>query len=123
MLRLFILLILFALPAYGQEDALLDQAQEKRARALFSMVKCSTCTAESIKESQTHFAAEQRQKIRQEIAAGHSDEEILAMIRKEHGEHMILQPKFAANTLLLWLLPLLALGAGLSIIMRMRKAQ
>lgn len=93
-LGLFLAIFLLFAPQNSQalspEERLLDTAQEQRAMRLFTEVKCLVCNGQSVESSSTEFSYEMRKIIRQKIAAGESDDEVLAELAKEFGDDVLL---------------------------------
>ncbi len=90
--------------AFAPEKYLDDKAQESRARAIFSQVRCLVCEAQSVESSDTQFSLKMRELIRQKILQGKNDDEIKAELVAEFGDAILLSaaPK---NNLLIWILP------------------
>ena len=117
MIRLALLLALLASPAFAISDPremLADPAQEARAEAIGSQLRCLVCQNESIEDSQAQLAGDLRAIVRQRVAAGDSDAQIVAWLVARYGQFIRLRPAFDATTALLYLTPLLALGGGLA---------
>jgi cytochrome c-type biogenesis protein CcmH len=54
--------------------------------------------------------------VRERIATGDSDGQVIDFLVARYGEFVLLKPRFTPHTLLLWLLPPLALvGGGLAL--------
>jgi cytochrome c-type biogenesis protein CcmH len=112
----FFLLIFFAifLNTYaGASD------NQMRARNLYTQVRCPTCQGQSIEDTNTEHAKMLREYIDAQIIEGKTDEEILENIRVGYGEFIVFKPKFSYHTLMLWIIPVLALF-GLLILIRRR---
>ncbi len=92
---------------------LADPSQEARAKALFSEIRCVVCQHESIIDSPASIAADMRWLVREQIAAGASDDEIQQDLVRRYGDYVLFRPPFKGSTLILWLGPFaLVLGAG-----------
>ena len=50
--------------------------------------------------------------MRERIASGDSDAQVIDFLVARYGEFVLLKPRFNSHTLLLWLLPPLALAGG-----------
>ena len=98
----------------AEEEKLADPAQEARARALQQELRCVVCQGQSLDESDAAIAHDLRRIIREQIAAGQSDEQIKQFLVARYGEFVLLRPPVAPETLLLWFGPavLLALGGA-----------
>jgi len=88
-----------------------DPAKETRARDL-----SRNCAAWSAKTSRSTIpeaplARDLRLLVRERIAAGDSDAQVIDFLVARYGEFVLLKPP-QAHTLLLWLLPPLALAGG-----------
>jgi cytochrome c-type biogenesis protein CcmH len=58
------------------------------------------------------LARDLRLLVRERIAAGDSDAQVIDFLVARYGEFVLLKPRFEQQTLLLWLLPPLVLGGG-----------
>lgn len=115
-------LFLVAGAASDPSERLPDPAQEARARALFSQVRCLVCQNESIDDSDAEVAGLLRRTVREQVAAGRTDAEVRAYLVDRYGEFVLLKPTFSAGNAVLWLLPLALLaGAGGLILWRTRR--
>ena len=92
--------------ALAPEQRLQDPAQEQRAMKLFLEVKCLVCAGQSIESSSTEFSHQMRLTIREKIAQGETDDQVLSQLVQEFGED-VLMSSTDNKTILPWLLPLL----------------
>ena len=116
-----VLLLWFAAPVVAFEPAerLADPALESRAEALGRELRCLVCQNESIEESEAGLAHDLRLLIRQRLAAGDSNRQVLDYVVARYGIFVLLNPPFAPVTWLLWLTPpLLLVGAGGVLVLR-----
>lgn len=122
-----VLLMLIAAPVASQEPPpapdrpLPDAAQEARAQALFDDIRCVVCQHEAIADSPAGIAADMRRLVREEIAAGRSDQQVRDDLVRRYGDFVLFTPPLRAGTWLLWFGPLaalLAVGAGLLVVAR-----
>lgn len=102
---------LLVLPALS--SALSDKEMEARLKSLFNQFRCPTCQGLSVKDSEAGFSVQIRNKIEEMLLLGASDEEIKAYFVKRYGEWILRSPPKEGFNLLLWLLPGLAMAAGL----------
>ncbi len=106
------------------DQPLADPALEARARALMREIRCVVCQSQSIDESDADIAANLRNIVREQIAAGKSEGEIRDYLTARYGDFVLLKPPFNRSTLVLWLSPfvlaLIALGAGFVTLRRSR---
>ena len=99
---------------------LADPAQEARARALETEIRCVQCENEPIAQSTADIAADMRALVRERIAAGDSDAEIRNFFRERYGDFVLFRPPWDARTWALWGAPLALLGLGLAALFSMR---
>ena len=101
-------------PAYAvQPDEIMsDPAKESRARDLSRELRCMVCQNQSIDDSEAPLARDLRLLVRERIAAGDSDAQVMDFLVARYGEFVLLKPRLKPHTLLLWLLPPLALAGG-----------
>jgi cytochrome c-type biogenesis protein CcmH len=124
MRRLILALLLLAGPAFAvgsPSEMLPDPAQEQRARAIGRELRCMVCQNESIEESQAGLARDLRLIVRERVAAGDSDQAVVAYVHDRYGDFVLLRPPFRPATAALWGAPFLALGAGLLAILLLRR--
>jgi len=109
-----VLLLLLALPAAAMDDReqLGDAALEVQARSLFKEVRCVVCQNQSIDDSEADIARDLRLIIREQLAEGKSEEQVLRFLTDRYGDYVLLEPPFRASTLLLWLSPAVVLLFG-----------
>lgn len=124
MKRLLIALAAFACIAAASDpsERMADPAQEARARELFREVRCLVCQNESIDDSTAALALDLRKVIREQIAAGRSDQQIRDFLVARYGEFALLKPAVSAPNAVLWGAPVLVLliGGGL-LVLRLRQ--
>lgn len=99
--------------AVEPDEILKDPALEARARNLSAELRCVVCQNQSIDDSHAPLARDLRIIVRERLKAGDSDQEVLDFVVARYGEFVLLRPPFSANTVLLWLTPVLVLIAGL----------
>ena len=103
-----------ALAVDDPAELLHDPRQEARAEAIGAQLRCLVCQNESIEGSGADLARDLRHIVRQQVAAGRSDRQIMDWMVLRYGDFIRLQPRLTLVTLLLWATPLLALGIGLA---------
>ena len=130
----FILVLLAVLllsnPALAQEPAappdqpLASPGAEARAQRLFSVVRCVVCQHESIADSPAGIAGDMRRLIREEIAAGATDQQVRDDLVRRYGDYVLFTPPVRTGTWLLWFGPglLIVLGGAALFVFARRKA-
>jgi cytochrome c-type biogenesis protein CcmH len=89
-----------------------DPAQEAQARALMLELRCLVCQGQSIADSDADMAGDMRALVRDRIRRGEAPDAIRQWLIQRYGDYVTYDPPFSPATALLWLLPLLLLGAG-----------
>jgi cytochrome c-type biogenesis protein CcmH len=111
------LLALFCLQALAidKAPAFEDPAQQARYEHLARELRCLVCRSETIADSNAQLAVDLRRQLRELMAAGKSDEEILQYMTDRYGDYVLYKPPVVPRTLLLWAAPvLLVLGGGIA---------
>ena len=103
-----------SLSAYAvqPDEIMADPAKELRARDLSRELRCMVCQNQSIDDSEAPLARDLRLLVRERIAAGDSDAQVIDFLVARYGEFVLLKPRLNSHTWLLWLLPPLALAGG-----------
>ena len=98
--------------AVQPDEIMSDPTKETRARDLSRELRCMVCQNQSIDDSEAPLARDLRLLVRERIAAGDSDAQVIDFLVARYGEFVLLKPRLKPHTLLLWLLPPLALAGG-----------
>jgi cytochrome c-type biogenesis protein CcmH len=94
------------------DERLPDPALERRARDISAGLRCLVCQNQSIDDSDAPLAKDLRVLVRERLRAGDDDGEVRDYVVSRYGEFVLLRPVLGLHTALLWLTPLLVLGAG-----------
>lgn len=81
--------------------------EEQRARDIGAQLRCVVCQNQSIEESDAQLAQDMRRVVREELATGASDAEVIERIRANYGDYVLLKPPVQTNTYVLWFFPAL----------------
>jgi cytochrome c-type biogenesis protein CcmH len=98
--------------AVQPDEIMSDPVNELRARDLSRELRCMVCQNQSIDDSEAPLARDLRLLVRERIAAGDSDAQVIDFLVERYGEFVLLKPRLNPHTLLLWLLPPVALAGG-----------
>lgn len=118
MKRLILIMLLLAGPAMAVDpsEMLADPVLEARARALDDEIRCVKCQSEAVSSSNADWAHDARLMIRELVASGKSDDEVLEWFHARYGDFVLMSPPRRGTTLLLWwagpILLLVMLGLG-----------
>ena len=94
-------------------EMLPNPVAEQRAEAIGRQLRCLVCQNEDIEDSGADLARDLRRIVREQVAAGRTNGEIMRWMTARYGNFVRLSPPFDVATLLLWLMPVLAVGSGL----------
>ena len=98
-----------------------DATAAERVDRITSELRCVTCQGLSVKDSPAASARQMRDLVAQRVAEGRTDDEIRDEFRASYGDWVLLSPPTSSWTGLIWLVPLAALAAGLTVALaRMR---
>ncbi len=120
-----IFLAIAALPIMGCLTTSDSTSQEERAVRLDKRLICPVCPGETIDQSQVEIAKQMRTIVREKLAEGASDEEVLNFFVDRYGDFVLAQPPKEGFNLIAWIVPPLVLilggGALFFIVREMRK--
>jgi cytochrome c-type biogenesis protein CcmH len=128
-LRVFVvtaLAFLFVLPALAvlPNERLADPALEARARTLSQELRCMVCQNQSIDDSNADLAHDLRVLVRERLAAGDSDAQVLAYLTSRYGDYVLLKPPLKPTTWFLWFgSPALLVSGGLALLLVQRRCR
>ena len=110
----FVLVLLLLTPSFAvnPDEVLDDPVLEQRARSLSTGIRCLVCQNQSIDDSDAQLARDLRVIVREKLVEGLNDEQILNYLVERYGEFVLLKPRLNYQTILLWLMPFVALIIG-----------
>jgi len=108
-------ILLFAADAVPTEN---DPVAAARAVALSEKLRCLVCQNQTIADSNAELAQDLRRQIREQIAVGKSDKEIVDYMVARYGDFVLYQPPVKTTTLLLWAGPALLVAIGFIVLAR-----
>lgn len=109
--------------AIDEERAFDDPAMNARYRSLINEVRCPKCQNESIADSNAPIAADLRRQVRNMMAEGASDEEILSYLVSRYGNFITYRPLLGPTTWALWAGPVALLAIGGFVFYRIVRAR
>ncbi|ENA4995964.1 cytochrome c-type biogenesis thiol:disulfide oxidoreductase CcmH [Escherichia albertii] len=89
-----------------------DEAQEQQFRQLTEELRCPKCQNNSIADSNSMIATDLRQKVYELMQEGKSKQEIVDYMVARYGNFVTYDPPLTPLTVLLWVLPVVAIGIG-----------
>jgi len=104
--------------AVQPDEMLADPALEARARSISAELRCLVCQNQSIDDSNAPLARDLRLLVRERLKANDTDEQVRDYIVERYGDFVLLKPPMNAETLLLWLTPILVLLGAIWLVRR-----
>jgi len=98
--------------AVQPDEIMNDPKLEARARVLSQELRCMVCQNQSIDDSDAPLARDLRLLVRERIAHGDTNAQVIDFLVARYGPFVLLKPPFNTRTLMLWMLPPLALTGG-----------
>lgn len=89
-----------------------DATPAERAHSIAAGLKCQECQGLSVADSNAPTSDAIRADIKRRIAAGESDGEIRRYFVDKYGETILLEPQSSGISLIVWVLPVVAIAAG-----------
>jgi cytochrome c-type biogenesis protein CcmH len=119
---LCLVMMFFAFSATAQEmrdeAPLADAAKEAQARELFGELRCEVCAGQTIADSNAPLAQDMRILVREKVAEGQDNQQILSFFSERYGRGILMRPPVDASTAPLWLAPLFLVVLGAWFVMR-----
>ena len=101
------LLIAWMASAFAQNAAL-----ERRVTDLAHELRCLVCQNQTLADSNAPLAVDLRNQIREQLAAGKSERDVIDFMVARYGDFVLYRPPLKASTVLLWAGPFAFLIAG-----------
>jgi len=110
---------LLTVPSLGLFAAQEEQENlDKRVMTLANELRCMVCQNQTLADSNAELAVDMRNRIREELQAGKSEEEVVDLLVSRYGDFVLYRPPLKATTVLLWTGPFLLLVLGAWILVR-----
>ncbi|MBI3566905.1 MAG: cytochrome c-type biogenesis protein CcmH [Gemmatimonadetes bacterium] len=93
-----------------------DTALEAMTTAVASELRCPVCQGLSLQASPSELAQQMRGLVKDQLAAGKTPDEVKAYFVSKYGEWILLSPKPRGFNLLVYVLPLVLVGSGITFI-------
>ena len=98
----------------GAQEPQLD----RRVTNLAHELRCLVCQNQTLAESNAPLAVDLRNQIREQLAAGKSEKQVVDFMVERYGDFVLYRPPFKATTILLWAGPFIFLVAGFWFLLR-----
>jgi cytochrome c-type biogenesis protein CcmH len=112
-----------AAPGTTAVPTLNDPVSARREYDLALQLRCLVCQNQSIAESNADLAVDLRRQVREQIAAGKSDRDIIDFMTDRYGDFVLYKPPVKGITLLLWVGPFAGLLLGAFVLWRVVRAR
>ena len=107
------LMVFLGLPAFSEDPNL-----EKRVTGLAHELRCLVCQNQTIADSNAPLAVDLRNQIREQLAAGKSESDVIDFMVARYGDFVLYRPPLKASTVLLWAGPFIFLLLGMFLLYR-----
>src|SRR5437773_6170741 len=107
-------LLIFWLACAAAQDAQL----ERRVTDLAHELRCLVCQNQTLADSNAPLAVDLRNQIREQLAAGKSERDVVDFMVARYGDFVLYRPPLKASTVLLWVGPFAFLVIGFYLLAR-----
>jgi len=98
-------------------DALYQRTQE-----VGHLLRCPVCQGMAVSDSPAEMAVNMKGQVRELLARGYTEEQILRYFELSYGQFVLLRPKMEGVTSMVWILPVLAFALGVVVVIfKLRK--
>lgn len=91
-------------------------ALEAESKRVSAVLRCPVCQGLSVGDSPSAMATNMRRQVRELVAAGFDEDQVLSYFEASYGEFVRLEPPLRGVNWLVWLAPVLGLLLGLGIV-------
>jgi cytochrome c-type biogenesis protein CcmH len=98
-------------------------ALEARTREVAALLRCPVCQGLSVADSPATMAQRMKDEVREMLAAGYDQDQVLTYFERSYGEFVRLKPPLRGVNWLVWLAPGLGLALGLALVWRALRAR
>jgi cytochrome c-type biogenesis protein CcmH len=95
-----------------KEAPLKGEALERRTEEVSRELRCPVCQGSSVGDSPSSTARHMKEQVRESLAAGYSEEQVLSYFEASYGEFVRLTPKAEGFTTFVWMAPALLFFLG-----------
>ena len=100
------------------------EALDRRTADIAKLLRCPVCQGLAVADSPAIMALNMREQVRELLARGYTEEQVLSYFEQSYGQFVLLKPKFQGVNALVWLLPVAALILGAVIVLvKVRKLE
>jgi len=84
----------------------------QRTHEVASLLRCPVCQGMSVADSPSEMAINMKEQVRELLARGYTEEQILKYFEISYGQFVLLKPKSP----IIWMLPVIALAVGVVLV-------
>ena len=95
-----------------------DPALERRVTNLAHELRCLVCQNQTLADSNAPLAVDLRNQIREQLAAGRSERDVVDFMVARYGDFVLYRPPLKGSTILLWAGPFAFLVLGFYLLLR-----
>ena len=88
----------------------------RRTNELAALLRCPVCQGLSVADSPSEMAVNMKAQVKELLARGYTEEQILQYFELSYGQFVLLKPKFEGMSSLVWVIPVAALLLGVFIV-------
>ncbi|HEX7828175.1 MAG TPA: cytochrome c-type biogenesis protein CcmH [Thermoanaerobaculia bacterium] len=81
-----------------------------------SLLRCPVCQGMAVADSPSEMAVNMKHQVRELLARGYTEDQILKYFELSYGQFVLLKPKFEGVNSMVWLMPIIALVIGGAIV-------
>ncbi len=89
-----------------------DTVLDRRVREVAQRLRCPVCQGESIQESPAELASQMKGVVREQLAAGKSEQDVLNYFLAKYGDWILLEPRAEGINLLVYWIPVIFMVIG-----------
>jgi cytochrome c-type biogenesis protein CcmH len=101
-------------PPKGEQMS--GNALDTRTVEVSALLRCPVCQGLSVGDSPSDMALKMKAEVREMLASGYEQGQILAYFEHSYGEFVLLRPPLRGVNWLVWLAPLLGLAGGTAVV-------
>lgn len=92
------------------------EALHVRTEQVSALLRCPVCQGLAVADSKAEMAVNMKHQVKELLARGYTEEQILSYFEQSYGQFVLLRPKFEGVNRLVWLLPIVAMVLGVGVV-------
>jgi cytochrome c-type biogenesis protein CcmH len=88
----------------------------QRTQEVSALLRCPVCQGLSVADSPSEMAVNMKGQVRELLARGYTQDQILRYFEHSYGQFVLLKPKFNGVAAAVWVLPILAIAIGVVVV-------